>query len=119
MFKILNGTPKGANTTLCTTCLFGIHIKGKNLQERIHCSYMGKQLHFRVDTCSKYAYTSATTLEDMKKIAWRVETRNRGKAGFVPNAAKYDVEVNPPRESPEDGQAAPAMEDEIVKHSNG
>lgn len=95
MDKVIDGTPK-SGPNLCESCAQALTVKGFTGQVRhIHCCWAGKSVHFPVYSCSRYVHGSRTDLAEMKKIAWVVESRNRGTWGFG-GERKTEIIVRPP-----------------------
>jgi len=102
--KVVGGTPRGVES-LCSTCRCAHRIIGLNLQTVVYCSALPRspRMAFPVSECSLYDDQRLPSLEAMKQIAWEVKSRNRGKAGFVPDSRKLDVVITPPsRNGPPD-----------------
>lgn len=103
--KIHMGTPKGRDS-MCRYCSHSQIIRGVDNQEQQFCM-IGKRekIRFPVYQCSTFEDARLPSLQDMKQIAWRVETRNRGKWGFS-SGEEREVSVEPPyrKEIPDDGQ---------------
>jgi hypothetical protein len=97
--KVYGGTKK-ETISLCKSCQHGTCTSGFNSKEYIHCGYTGKDIEFPVATCSKYGPSTTASIEDMKKIAWVIESRNRGPWGFN-REGEREVIVRPPG-SPEE-----------------
>ena len=93
--KVQGGTPQGTESK-CVTCRFAHRIEGVNLQRMVHCQWVGKPVPFQVYTCSSYDDKRLPSLDDMRRIAWTVETRNRGAMGFSPTG-QLEVEISPPK----------------------
>jgi hypothetical protein len=97
--KVHGGTPiSGPN--LCETCSQAIVAKGYDSRQVIHCNWMSRNMYFPVRQCSKYSNSAATDLVSMNKIAWIIESRNRGTWGFVGGKKEFqekiEVVVRPP-----------------------
>jgi hypothetical protein len=92
--KVADGTPR-EGTALCKSCTYAVFLKGFNFQEHIHCGYAGKAVLFRVMQCSQYRNAAAPELTEMKKIAWVIESRNRGPWGFK-GEKQTEIVVRPP-----------------------
>src|SRR5690242_21320538 len=93
--KIHMGTPKGRET-LCRFCSRSQIIRGVDNQERVYCHFgVTRRMEFPVYTCSAFEDNRLPSLDDMKRIAWRVETRNRGRWGFADDSGT-EIVVEPP-----------------------
>ena len=104
MDKVIGGTAK-SGPNLCESCAQALVVKCYSGQVRaIHCTWLGGKIHFPVYSCSKYAHGNSTDLSEMKKIAWIVESRNRGTWGFKGNGdneERTDIVVRPPNGNPD------------------
>lgn len=95
--KIVRGaTPKTA-PSLCERCINGTHVRGQNFEEIMFCHDMRRDIPFPVDTCSSFEDRSKASLYDMKKIAWNVESRVRGRTGFTVTGSSAEIEITPPK----------------------
>lgn len=94
VIKVRDGTPKTA-TSLCVSCRYATVIKGSNFQYMIRCHRIEQMVRFPVSECSEYENKSMPTQYDMEQIAWIVQTRNRGPAGF--QGDKTEIEIVPPK----------------------
>ena len=99
--KVHMGTPKGRDS-LCRFCAKAQIIRGVDLQvvQECHAGNITRQIKFPVETCNQFEDARLPSLDDMKKIAWTVETRNRGKWGFKGGAEEppeREVTIEPPR----------------------
>lgn len=77
---------------------------GQNLEDEIHCasykfeSETGSSIvPFRVAQCTEYRPFNQQGLTDMEKIAWIVEPRKKGPAGFQGEGTPMDMEIRPPK----------------------
>src|SRR5690349_7685405 len=100
---VTGGTAK-SGPNLCESCAHAVVVKCYTGQVRgIHCMFTGGKIHFPVYSCSKYAHGNSTDLNEMQKIAWIVESRNRGEWGFKGGEGeRTEVVVRPPNQQPED-----------------
>lgn len=88
-FKIVGGTPK-LGKSLCATCKHAVHAKGQNMEEVVRCrggvfgsgSDGPSFVPFRIAECSEYHPLNMPYLYEMREIAWNIEARKRGQAGF-------------------------------------
>lgn len=89
-FKILGQTPKSGKA-LCVTCKRAKIIKGQRFEELILCHIFngsgttgsrGGVVPFRVAECSEYHPMNRPWLHEMEDMAWIIEARKRGPAGF-------------------------------------
>jgi hypothetical protein len=110
--KIHMGTPKGRDS-LCKCCSRSQIVRGVDNQERQYCNF-GQQrpIEFPVYTCSAFEDARLPSLDDMKRIAWRVETRNRGRWGFNGGDGR-EIVVEPPYQTPE--QNVPTESPSVVR----
>lgn len=99
MNKVQGGTPKSA-PSLCQSCQYSMHVRGFNMREAVHCTFVGRMIHFPVYQCSKYVHGGQADLVEMKKIAWVIESRNRGPWGFK-GSEKTEIVVRPPGTMPD------------------
>jgi len=108
MLKIHMGTPKGRNS-ICKMCANAQNVRGLDLQETVICNAVNpsRRVTFPVETCTLFTDSRLPSLDDMRKIAWTVETRNRGKWGFA-SGVQYEVTIEPPRHDGQDVPAQPA-----------
>lgn len=105
--KIHMGTPKGRES-LCKCCTRAQIIRGVDNQERQICHFgVSRSIDFPVYTCSAFEDARLPSLDEMKKIAWRVETRNRGKWGFKGDDG-LQITVEPPYQVPDENVPLPA-----------
>ena len=105
--KVLGGTPKGLES-MCSTCRYAQRIRGMNLQELVICrNNTPVRVPFPVAECSTYDDKRKPAIWDMEKIAWQVESRNRGAVGFG-EASTREIRINPPSEYPQ-GPSQPAI----------
>lgn len=101
MDKVIGGTPK-TEPPLCNSCSYGLIMKGLNLERAAMCLQgMGLPIPipFHVAECSKYCDKSKPSQYEMEKIAWTIETRNRGPKGFV--AGMSEIVISPPKKEGE------------------
>ena len=100
MNKVIGGTPQGSQS-LCATCRFAQNMRGLNMQQESIClrTQPNRLIKFPVETCSGYDDKRIPSLYDMENIAWRVQTRNRGPAGFAPDGT-LEVEIERPNMNP-------------------
>lgn len=98
VIKVRNGTPKTA-TSLCISCRHATVIKGSNFQYMIRCHQIEKTIDFPVSECSTYDNKAHPQMYQMEEIAWIVQTRNRGPAGF--KGDKTEIEIVPPKKKVE------------------
>lgn len=83
--NVINGTRPSDGNSLCESCTNSIITKGDRESEvHIECSAMHKLPAFRkIVDCTAYINRSATSLNEMKEMAWVLVTdRNRQKIGF-------------------------------------
>lgn len=107
--KIHMGTPKGRES-LCRFCSRSQVIRGIDNQDRAYCHFgQSREIKFPVYTCSTFEDARLPSLEDMKRIAWRVETRNRGRWGFASDDGR-EIVVEPPYQSPEVPTESPSIQ---------
>lgn len=77
-------------------CKHASVVRGQNMQEVIECGYglfkaNAHVVPFRVAECSEYLEKNVPSLHEMKEIAWNIEARKRGPAGF--DAGNNEIEV--------------------------
>ena len=86
--KVLGGTPRHSDSSLCATCARSTIIQGETLDERIvecHASVMqGRLIPFRVTSCTAYNDARLPSYMEMVKTAWILEPHRtkRRPAGF-------------------------------------
>src|SRR5271170_7024706 len=99
--KVIGGTAKGTGS-LCDTCTHVHKIRSKGLHEETYCRLDTPYLRIRfpIESCSEYEDKRRPSLYEMKKIAWRIESRNRGPVGFEDSVR--EISINPPVKKPED-----------------
>jgi hypothetical protein len=116
-FKIMNGTPQSGKS-LCESCANCRTVKGQNCEEVRTCSRLmfgftlawipgddfsnpiNGRIPYKVSECSCYQDVNRASLEDMRKIAWDVEPRKRGAAGFgagTTNPDELEMVITPPK----------------------
>jgi hypothetical protein len=66
-----------------------------NLQEVTRCNLLEEIMTFPVEKCSHYTNRNQPNIDDMYKIAWVVETRNRGPVGFTEGYTR-EIKIRPP-----------------------
>jgi len=99
---VIGGTPKQGKS-LCMTCKHAGIVRGQNMEEHIECnqgmfSSTHSRVPFRVAECSSYHPSNMPWLHEMKAIAWNIEARKRGPAGFEkPVDGEMEVVVTPPK----------------------
>lgn len=104
LFKIRNGTPV-SGSSLCHTCLHGQITRGREFQEMIICHKAWSHprvINFNVAECSMHMDTSKPTLQEMKEIAWEVQSRHRGPVGFA--GSEVEIAITPPDPNKNNGQ---------------
>ena len=102
---ILDATPKSGKT-ICLTCKRSTIVKGQNCEEVVLCAgpFSGNGSYgtvpFRVSSCGSYHPMNTPWLHEMKDIAWNIEARKRGPAGFTPPEGEdvMEVVIKKPRE---------------------
>lgn len=96
MNKVIGGTPRSSDS-LCKTCRAAFHVRTVNLGEIVICRAIGSGLRIPVPIaeCGSYDDKRQPGLYDMQQIAWQVQTRNRGIAGFAPDK-NLTIEIEPP-----------------------
>lgn len=99
MNKVYKGTPI-SGPHLCESCQHATFIRGEGFKEFTNCGYTGRSVGFRVRQCSRYVHGGQADIVEMKKIAWVVETRNRGPWGFK-GEGEREIVVRPPSAFPE------------------
>ena len=100
LIKVKDGTPKTARS-LCETCSQATVVKGANLEHIVKCGILDKIMNFSVSECSDYNNRTAASLSQMEKIAWRVESRERGPVGFQQTPREIDILITPPKKGEE------------------
>jgi len=96
MDKVQGGTPIG-HQSLCSTCRYAQNIQGYEFQTINICNRNGMRpqvVEFSVERCSGYDDKRVPSLYDMEQIAWSVQSRNRGPAGFGQD--NVEIEIEPP-----------------------
>lgn len=94
--KVLGGTPKGGECSLCKTCHLAMYRVGLNLQEVVRCGWDSKLISFPIVQCSQYQDKRLPTLQRMMEIAWEVTSRPRGAVGF--GEAMLEIKITPPQQ---------------------
>lgn len=94
--KIHGATPKGGKS-ICLTCKKGTVVKGQNCQEVVFCGLFsesnGGRVPFKVSECANYHPINIPWLHEMEEMAWKIEARRRGPAGFNDPAQRGEMEV--------------------------
>lgn len=96
--KVHGETPRGGKS-ICHTCKNAKIVKGQNCEEYIACGAYemfkatGGRVPFKVAECSKYHPVNMPWLHEMEEMAWIVEARKRGPAGFGEAVAEGQMEV--------------------------
>lgn len=107
MNKVQDGTPL-SGPSMCETCVNCTVAKGyRTSQEVRYCGYFQEFVGFSVQSCSKYHNSARPELTEMRKIAWTIETRNRGTWGFTAGGKEFkpperEVVVRPPGVGPDE-----------------
>lgn len=112
-FKVLNGTPKSGKS-LCLSCGNMARRVGQNMEDEIYCkSYTfentlnasgSTRVPFKVAECTEYQPFNQSDLKSMEEMAWIIQVRKRGPAGFTGNKKGKDnketleIEIVPPKE---------------------
>jgi hypothetical protein len=67
------------------------------LEKKAYCMFSSRwEVPFCVLECSLYDEKNKPSKYEMEKIAWTVETRNRGPKGFVPSPEENEIVISPP-----------------------
>ena len=106
MDKVQGGTPTG-NKSICATCRHAQNTTGLNLQVRTRCNANYNHpvyITYPVSVCSMYDDKRMPSFYNMEQIAWTIQTRSRGPAGFAGNM--NEVVISPPNKN---GQSPVAM----------
>jgi hypothetical protein len=99
MDKVRNGT-RSAAEHLCLTCAHAQIMRGAaESKEVVHCGYVQRRITFPVAECSNYYRRGQTSIGDLYKTAWILETsKNSRSIGFVPyrewRAAHREEEID-------------------------
>lgn len=102
--KIRGGTLPGGKS-LCFSCNHSEVIRGQNGQEVILCgalSWDRRQITFPVAECTMFRSGGSISLSSLKEIAWVVQARRRGPAGFEPNEDNIEITITPPQPKDKD-----------------
>ena len=99
LIKVYGGT-KQSGSSLCDSCHHGTVAEGFDSKKVIYCTFMSKNVDFRVATCTDYHSRATPGIDEMKRIAWVVESRTRGKWGFTGPEQQREIVVRPPGEDP-------------------
>lgn len=106
--KVHGGTPQGGNH-LCASCRHSHIVKTISAKETHFCRIYGDRIPITepVYYCTEYDDKRLPSVEDMRKIAWTVESRVRGPMGFADGKGKGEGEVGdreitiqPPKKNP-------------------
>lgn len=103
--NVINGTRPSDGNSLCQSCANAVITKGDRESEvHIECQRLEKLPAFRkIVDCTAYTNRSATTLSEMRDIAWVLVTdRNRQKIGFQ-QAREWRKENENERMIPDEG----------------
>lgn len=100
-FSMSGSTPK-SGPSLCKTCKHASLVTGQNGEEIVKCNSFEKFISFRVATCSKFHPVNVPWKYEMEEMAWIVEARKRGPAGFKPGENEMEYVIKPPKKD-EDG----------------
>ena len=99
--KVLQGTPLSGKN-LCISCANMSRRVGQNLEDEIHCSsYKFETMNgdsivkFKIASCTEYRPFNQQGIKDMEKIAWVIQPRTKGPAGFQPGDP-IELELVPP-----------------------
>jgi hypothetical protein len=93
--KVQGGTTVHGESSLCTTCHYSTIIRGRALDEEIvecNVSMMrGRQIPFKVTSCSAYSDARRPSYSEMVRTAWVLTPHSKRRpAGFVP-ASQLDA----------------------------
>lgn len=73
--------------SLCDTCSECFKIKGESIKdEKTLCliPYPAIEIECKVTECNSYRNKTTVSIEDMKRVAWIIETKGNGKTiGFI------------------------------------
>ncbi len=101
------GTPLMDN--LCRRCTYAMRTQGAGVsEERISCGYIGHEhpVPFVVVECTQFSDRAKAGLDDMRRIAWTLETRGSRMIGFISPAERRrrglvdDENYGPPTAEP-------------------
>ena len=102
--KVSGGTPK-AGKSLCLSCKHAKIVRGQNCEERIVCdsgslwSSSRGLVTFKVAECGEFHPVNMPWKYEMEEMAWIVEARRRGPAGFQPEDNEMEIFITPPKSS--------------------
>jgi hypothetical protein len=101
-FKIHGSTPVGGKS-LCVTCKFAKIVKGQNCQELTYCEaiFENRPVPFRIAECSRYHPSNMPWLHEMEQMAWKIEARRKGPAGFSDPQGEMEVIITAPKRDPD------------------
>lgn len=110
--KVAGETPKSGKS-ICKTCKHAKHIVGQNCQDITLCHLFAGHgsakgpVPFRIAECGDYHPVNLPWLHEMYDMAWIVEARKRGPAGFgeaARNPDEMEVVVTKPGEGQQRGR---------------
>jgi len=96
--KISGATPKSGKS-ICASCKHAKHIVGQNCQQVTFCHLFAGfgssrgPVPFRVAECNDYHPATMPWLHEMEEMAWKIEARRRGPAGFGDAVTQTEMEV--------------------------
>lgn len=96
VFKIHGATPKGG-PSLCRSCKNAKMVTGQNGEEIVKCHTFDRFVGFRVATCTEWHPMNMPWKYEMEDMAWIVQARKRGPAGFKDEQGHVEYEIKPPQ----------------------
>ena len=98
-FKVHDGTPSNADSSMCTTCRHSTVIRGRTLDEEIVvcrglASMKSVRVTFKVTQCSAYSDQRLPTYMELLEDAWVLQPGTRRRPpGFVRGSELRDAEI--------------------------
>jgi hypothetical protein len=106
--KIMQGETPKSGKSLCVTCKRGSVVRGQNCEEIVFCQsgpFDGAAVPFRISECASYHPVNVPWLHEMHEMAWKIEARKRGPAGFGEGVKadenEMEIIVTPPKKRSE------------------
>ena len=97
-FKVHNGTPSHAESSMCSSCRHSTIVRGCRIDEEIvvcrALSMKSERITFKVSTCSSYSDQRLPTYMELLEDAWVLQPGTKRRApGFVRGSELRDKEI--------------------------
>ena len=100
-FKVHNGTPSNAESSMCSSCRHSTIVRGCRIDEEIvicrALSMKGERITFKVSACSAYTDHRLPTYMELLEDAWVLQPgTKRRPPGFVRGSELRDKDIYGP-----------------------